>query len=79
MQDYKIPGEIRQMLQYTQHLAFEDRPDYKYLKSLLQKVLKKNYPQLKKMQDIDILSNNNEEKLTEIMTNAINDSQHGSP
>lgn len=48
------------MLSYCQRLGFEDEPDYKYLKSLLQKVIKKNYS-IKKMSDIDIIKNNNEE------------------
>jgi len=39
-------------------LKFEEAPDYKYLKKLLQKVIKKNYPDIKRMKDIDIINNN---------------------
>ena len=48
------------MLAHCQKLKFEDEPDYKYLKMQLQKILKKNYT-IKKMSDIEIINNNNEE------------------
>ena len=42
-------------------MKFEEKPDYPYLKSLLQKVIKKNYAHVKKIKDIDIMNNNFEE------------------
>lgn len=55
-----VPKEFFGMLSHCQKLKFEDEPDYKYLKTQLQKILKKNYS-IKKMSDIDIIKNNNEE------------------
>jgi hypothetical protein len=48
------------MLSLAQRLNFDEEPDYKYLKSLLQKVIKKHYS-IKKIGDIDIIRNNNED------------------
>lgn len=48
------------MLENCQNLKFDERPDYKYMKSLLQKIIKKSY-NIKRMSEIDILKNNNEE------------------
>ena len=39
--------------------------------------MKRNYPSIKKIQDIDILSNNNEEKLSDIIINNNSLSSYG--
>lgn len=58
-----VPQQLFDMLTYCVSLKFQDQPDYKYLKSMLQKVIKKFYS-IKKITDIDIVNNNFEHKET---------------
>ncbi|CDW79713.1 serine threonine protein kinase [Stylonychia lemnae] len=55
-----VPVEIFQMLSYCQELQFDDKPNYTYLKKLLQEAIKRNYS-IRRINDIDLLKNNNEE------------------
>ena len=56
-----VPKEFFEILLYAQQLKFEKESDYKHLKSLLNKVIKRHY-KIKKMADINILMNNFEDK-----------------
>ena len=37
-----LPEEFKEFIQYARNLKFEEKPDYEYLKGLLQKVIEKN-------------------------------------
>jgi hypothetical protein len=54
-----VPEEFFEMLAISQQMEFDEQPDYKWLKHLLQKVIKRQYS-IKKITDIDIINNNNE-------------------